>query len=130
MEKRPKSIGRRERMSGINSVRGGAVNPKPYFILAKSFQLCDGAAGGLLPSSLPSSSIHDELGAGGTPIPLHGNNEIGPKRRITITNGCERDLARSLALLEIACNGRKEEGGRRGCSGVSEEEARLTLREA
>ena len=95
MEKRPKSIGRRERMRGINSVRGGAVNPKPYFILAKSFQLCDGAAGGLLPSSLPSSSIHDELGAGGTPIPLHGNNEIGPKRRITITNGCERDLARS-----------------------------------
>ena len=109
-------------------MRGGAVNPKPYFILAKSFQLCDGAAGGLLPSSLPSSSIHDELGAGGTPIPLHGNNEIGPKRRITITNGCERDLARSPR--DCLQYGRKEEGGRRGCSGVSEEEARLTLREA
>ena len=46
-------------MRGINSVlRGGAVNPKPYFIPAKSFQLCDGGecveCEGLLPACLPA----------------------------------------------------------------------------
>ena len=109
MEKRPKSIGRRERMRGINSVRGGAVNPKPYFILAKSFQLCDGAAGGLLPSFHPPLFMMSS-GPRGTPIPLLGNNEIGPKRRITITNGCERDLARSPRdCLQWEERGRRKE---------------------
>ena len=63
-------------------------------------------------------------GPRGTPIPLLGNNEIGPRRRITITNGWVRKGSRRRSpgdCLQWDDGGKESEE-----SGVSEEEARLT----
>ena len=89
------------------------VNPEPYFIPGKKFPALlrrttqawkkeEGAVELGLPACLAacfassSSPLLFMMSSGprGTPIPLLGNNEIGPRRRITITNGWVRKGSR------------------------------------
>ena len=86
------------------------VNPEPYFIPGKKFPALlrrtdagveEGAVELGLPvylaclrRFLPPLLFMMSSGPRGTPIPLLGNNEIGPRRRITITNGWVRKGSR------------------------------------